>query len=90
MFDLSNCRADKMVLYNLPICIVVGLSLALGWYVYMLFVQLIRMVLPLQIVDASFLFIPVEACVLSNLYIKWLHEQFDIYFKQKVQKEVGI
>jgi hypothetical protein len=71
----------KMILYNMPICIAVAVVLALVWYVYMVLIQLIRFVVPVSIADSAFLFMPVEACLLANLYIKWLHEQFDVYYK---------
>lgn len=90
LFDVGHKRSDKMIFYNLPVCIVVALALAVMWYVCMLIIHLFSTVVPISVENALLLFIPVEACVLSNLYIKWLHEQFDLYYTQKAQKEVGV
>lgn len=82
--------ALKMILYNLPVCLAIGCTLAGIWYGYMIFIQLLAKVVPISIGDASFLFMPVEACLLANLYIKWLHEQFDLYYEYNIQKEVNL
>ena len=78
----SHVRAAKMIIYNLPIYLIVSAMLVGTWWLYMFVVQAICHFVPIPIADASFLFIPVEACVLANLYIKWYHEQFDLYFNQ--------
>jgi hypothetical protein len=79
---MANVRALKMVLYNLPSVLMISLVLVVFWSLYMVCVQLFRVVIAIPVLDASFLFIPFEACVVSNLYIMWLHKQFDIYFEQ--------
>lgn len=81
-FIASYVRAVKMILYNAPSMLIVSVVLMVSWLLYMLFVQALSGVMVVPIADASFLFIPIEACVLANLYIKFLHEQFDIYFDQ--------
>ena len=71
-----------MILYNAPICLIVSVLLMIVWWLYMLLVQAVAYYMSVPIADASFLFIPAEACLLANLYIKWYHEQFDLYFNQ--------
>jgi hypothetical protein len=81
-FIMAHIRALKMVLYNLPSVVVVSIILMILWSLYMVCIQLLRYIVKIPIADASFLFMPFEACVMANLYIMWLHEQFDIYFIQ--------
>lgn len=81
-FIESHARAAKMILINAPICVIVSILLVLAWWLYMLLVQAVAHYIPISIADASCLFIPAEAAVLANLYIKWYHEQFDLYFNQ--------
>lgn len=90
MLKFYGKQALTMIIYNLPICIVIGIALSALWYIYMTLIQLIRIVIPVPIGDASFLFMPIEACLLVNLYIKWLHEQFSLYYKQKTKKDVNV
>ena len=75
-------RAVKMILYNAPVCLIVSVVLMIAWWLYMLCVHVLAHYIPVPIADATLLFIPAEACLLANLYIKWYHEQFDLYYKQ--------
>ncbi len=83
---LSVVRAFVMLLYNLPLCFLV--------YVGLMSVNIVAslMALGLSIVlnGGEFLFafllylflVPIEIGILTNIYIKKLHEQSGLYFRQ--------
>ncbi|HML19301.1 MAG TPA: hypothetical protein PKD74_01865 [Candidatus Dependentiae bacterium] len=81
-FIYAHTRAIKMVIYNAPVSLLVGVLLMVLWVLYMALVKILSYYIVIPIADASMLFMPIEAAVLSNLYIKWFHEQFDLYYVQ--------
>lgn len=75
---LSIFNAIKMLVYNYPLLVVIGLILfapVLCVYNYVLFAPLLHNVL-------GALLLPITVCTYTNIYIKKLHDQFDLYFKQ--------
>lgn len=75
---MSWWRAFLMVVYNYPLLVTVGLVFYLPVYVvysYVLFAPLLH-----NIIGAFLL--PITVCTYTNIYIKKLHDQFDLYFKQ--------
>ena len=78
----AGLRALKMIFYNLPIYLIISVLLMIIWWLYMVIVQAVAHYIPVPIADVSLLLIPAEASLLSNLYIKWFHDQFDLYFVQ--------
>lgn len=67
-----------MIVFNFPLLIAVGLL----FYIPMYFVMSIAPVeLMLQNVIGAFL-LPITVCTYANIYIKKLHDQFDLYHKQ--------
>jgi hypothetical protein len=81
-FIYAHVRAIKMVVYNAPVSIAVGIILMLLWVLYMALIKILSYYIAIPLADASMFFMPIEAAVLSNLYIKWFHEQFDLYYVQ--------
>jgi len=81
-FIYAHARAIKMVIYNAPVSLLVGALLMVLWSLYMALIKILSSYIVIPIADASMLFMPIEAAVLSNLYIKWFHEQFDLYYVQ--------
>jgi len=81
-FIYAHMRALKMIIYNAPVSLLVSIFLAGLWIIYMAFIKILSYYIVIPIADASMLFMPIEAAVLSNLYIKWFHEQFDLYYVQ--------
>jgi len=73
----SLIRAIKMTLYNYPFCFIVyGIIFVLSF--------LLRYRMPGVDFDAlMILSLPIPICVFSNLYIKQVHEHFDLYFGKK-------
>jgi len=89
-FLRSFLRALKMVIYNFPLLIVVGVIFELPKYIFNYHVNisplLIAGVTIMQISAIfnilSILLTPIAICFYTNMYIKQLHGQFDLYFKQ--------
>lgn len=77
-------RAIKMFVYNMPVCLVVSLVTVLGMvaasYAIVWIVKLWG--IHMNIYGILMLIAPVLLSALSNLYIKFLHEQSDVYFAQ--------
>ena len=85
-------RSIKMVLYTLPIV----LSLALFSFLYAYGVEFLLgsssadvskmflekyYMMALYLVVSVLILTPIEACFMNNLYIKYLHENFELYFE---------
>jgi nitric oxide reductase large subunit len=95
-FIRAHAKAAKMLVYNVPICLVVTILLeiieicyvVLGSKLYdILIVTLGNSMFPVAVAflvwsSILLLFVPVVVSVLSNMYIKFLHEQPDVYFDQ--------
>jgi len=82
-------RALKMLVYNLPYCLVI--SFLLG-FLYLSFVVGIMLTLPTLIGDEIsflivglglvFIFLPIFVILATNFYVKRLPEQYGLYFKE--------
>ena len=75
---MSWWRAFLMAVYNYPLLVIVGVAFYLPVYVvysYISFAPLLHNVI------GAFL-LPITVCTYTNIYIKKLHDQFDLYFKQ--------
>lgn len=82
-------RAFKMAWYNLPIyCVVLFCFSLIRMSLYLLAYYVLYYLIDLSIELNILLLLPIEAAFYSNIYIKLLHEQFDLYFSSGVQKEV--
>ena len=75
---VSVFNAIKMTIYNYPLLVIIGLGLYMPIfcvYNYVLFAPLLHNVI------GAFL-LPITVCTYANIYVKKLHDQFDLYFKQ--------
>lgn len=75
---ISLWNTLKMLVYNLPLlCIVVFcFSLPTVLFNYFMYIS------PLMKIIIGALLMPIGVCTYANIYIKRLHDQFDLYFKQ--------
>lgn len=85
LFSLWN--ALKMVIYNLPLILVMILFVAvINLFFYspiFIFNHLFFGTLFEYLFTAVEVFLmPISICIYANIYIKRLHDQFDLYFKQ--------
>lgn len=92
---LSMWKALKMVIYNFPLIFVINLCFGLFLLILTPLIQIIFRVSPMpinmyatyaniyskQIIIGAFL-MPIGVCTYANIYIKRLHDQFDLYFPQ--------
>ncbi len=77
-FLLSMWNGLKMMLYNFPLIFVMNFCCS----VLVFIVNYMFVITPLtQAIIGAFL-IPIGVCTYANIYIKKLHDQFDLYFKQ--------
>ena len=67
-----------MFIYNYPLFFIVGIFFYAPVYCFYSYVYLT--LLMANIIGA--LLIPIAVCAYTNIYIKKLHDQFDLYFKQ--------
>jgi hypothetical protein len=90
---LSFWYGLKMIVFNLPLFTIIGII------VYSLSVKLFLFVLPfvsflpyINYPDWSYglmqdtitaLLLPISVCIYTNIYIKKLHDQFDLYFNKE-------
>lgn len=90
-FFYSICNALKMVIYNYPLLCVFGLifylpswllRIAMLHYAYEFSLPIDVYLLPLCTNVIAMLLAPIIICTYTNIYIKKLHDQFDLYFKQ--------
>ena len=89
-FLLSIWNAIKMIIYNQPLILVIGLVTYLpvligGKYLPQLLVERGMPVYPqffliFNVIGA--LLLPIGVCIYTNIYIKRLHDQFDFYFSK--------
>lgn len=89
-FLLSLWNAIKMVVFNLPLMVILGgiiygLGWCGGWYLQRLLIAYSFAIQPyyylfFNIVGA--LLLPIAVCTFANIYIKRLHDQFDLYFNK--------
>jgi hypothetical protein len=77
-FLWSAWRALKMVVYNYPLLLVIGLFFYTPLFIFYSYVELASTA---QNVLGAFL-MPISVCTYTNVYIKKLHDQFDLYFRQ--------
>ncbi len=75
---VSFWNALKMIIYNLPLFAVIVFAFSFPLVLIDKFVYISSLV---KIVIESFL-MPIGVCTYTNIYIKRLHDQFDLYFKQ--------
>lgn len=73
-WPVSLFRAIKMFIYNLPLFFIIDVSI---YFVASTLVDAFSV--PLIMVD---LMSPLFICIYMNIYIKKLHDQFDLYFNQ--------
>ncbi len=74
-----------MLIYNLPLCVVFYVALAVVNYIFLY--NLVAFVLGYwggltMVVILYLFFIPIEVSLLTNFYIKRLHDQPELYFVQ--------
>jgi hypothetical protein len=94
-FLLSMWYALKMIVFNLPLLFIIKLCFnLLVWVAYYFFFGIPQsmymigaMLLPLGVMLPTMqnilaaLLLPIFICIYANIYIKKLHDQFDLYFK---------
>jgi len=81
-FIFSMWYSLKMIIYNYPLLVIMGICLYLPVLLFnnILFVNLDS---PNKILAMNFmssLVLPIGICTYANVYIKKLHDQFDLYF----------
>lgn len=83
----SIIRAFKMMMYNYPLCIF--------FFTVFVFCSVLTTVIIMNLFGRdSFLlspivsnaFLPIPLCILTNFYIKRLHEQFGLYYPESVKE----
>jgi hypothetical protein len=95
-FLFSMWYALKMIIFNFPLMVILGFLFNVSVYFYSTIYHSIigYFVVDVQIWAKMLLFglmlhnvlaillIPIGICTYANIYIKKLHDQFDLYFKQ--------
>lgn len=88
-FVQSFVRSIKMFIFNAPVIITFMGVMFIVWLAYFWKIKLLVLfVSPKSCIDLHsaadilILLLPVECVIITNLYIKWMHEQFDSYFSQ--------
>lgn len=85
-FFLSMWYALKMIIFNYPLLAILGIILhAPKWLFELIYFHLngSAFVYPVVIFNIlGALLLPIGICIYANIYIKKLHDQFDLYFKQ--------
>jgi 5-bromo-4-chloroindolyl phosphate hydrolysis protein len=95
-FVKAHTLAAKMLVYNLPVCVIATSIAAIVWLLwtiaggYLYYALMMKLRNLKFLVDIVFLvdtiifllFVPIIVSILSNMYIKFLHEQSDVYFDQ--------
>ncbi len=74
---MSFIRTLKMIIYNYPLLLCVGITLYAPLYIFCNSIYA-----PLLLNVIKIVLLPVPVCLYTNIYIKKLHDQFDLYFKQ--------
>jgi hypothetical protein len=75
---LSMWHAMKMILFNFPLLAIMGIA----FYVPIFIVGKYFFVSPMVGYLVGTLLLPIGVCTYANIYIKKLHDQFDLYVKQ--------
>lgn len=75
---VSMWNSVKMIIYNFPLICVINLlfSVSVLFFSYFFYISTL-----MQIMIGALL-MPIGVCTYANIYIKKLHDQFDLYFKQ--------
>lgn len=89
-FLLSLWKALKMIFFNLPLILIVGVAIYLCGLIGIQCVAQLLAIYSIPVYPYLFLFVnvlgalllPMSVCIFANIYIKRLHDQFDLYFKQ--------
>jgi hypothetical protein len=83
-FMNAQVQALKMFIYNLPICFIISLLVACVMAVVLRAAALVGRFFEVHVPapDIMLLLAPIFLSILSNMYIKFLHEQSDVYFAQ--------
>ena len=75
---VSMWQSLKMIVYNYPLLAIMGICFYLPHFIlsqYILISPLVKMLI-------GILLLPIGICTYANIYIKKLHDQFDLYIKQ--------
>lgn len=84
-FLLSMWYALKMIIFNYPLLAIIGIMLNLPiWLINVVYIYKYNQMfmLPVMIYNGiAILLLPIGICIYANIYIKKLHDQFDLYFK---------
>jgi len=76
LFSLWN--ALKMIVYNCPLLLIMGIC----FYLPVLIFNSIFFISPLMKHIIAAILLPIGVCTYTNIYIKKLHDQFDLYFNR--------
>jgi hypothetical protein len=83
----SIIRAFKMVIYNYPFCIIMFIVFIVCSTIgQMLIVQFFGINSFLLSSLVTNLILPIPLCILTNFYIKRLHDQFGLYYPETVKE----
>lgn len=83
----SIVRAFKMMMYNYPLCILLfGFFVVCSVISTLLIAYLFGRDSFLLSPIVSNAFLPIPLCILTNFYVKRLHEQFGLYFPESVKE----
>ena len=77
-FIFSMWNAWKIILYNFPLIFVVNVCFGIPVLIF----NYLFFVTPLMHTVIGAFLMPIGVCIYANIYIKRLHDQFDLYFKQ--------
>jgi hypothetical protein len=89
-FLLSLWKALKMIFFNLPLILIVGVAIYVSGLIGIQCLAQLLALYNIPVYPYLFLFVnllgalllPMSICTYTNIYIKRLHDQFDLYFKQ--------
>jgi hypothetical protein len=71
-------RTVKMIIYNYPLLAIMGVCFSAPYFILSKYI----VISPLVKTFVSSLLLPIGICTYANIYIKKLHDQFDLYIKQ--------
>ena len=78
-FLISLWYSIKMIIFNFPLLAVVGICFNVPVLIYY---SLPIWLAPIAREIFAALLLPIGVCLYANIYIKKLHDQFDLYFKR--------
>jgi hypothetical protein len=89
-FFISMWNAFKMLVYNFPLLCIIAIMLKFPFWLCSLAIfhfgytpiLLSNPVLALYMNSIAMILSPIAICTYANIYIKKLHDQFDLYIKQ--------